>query len=216
MHTKRIAAGGVKGIKWIATPRGAHRKSEAKPLVSILRDLGYADNAREARKIIVSGKVEVDGIVRKDQNYGAGLLDVVSLPSIKKNYRIVAEKNGLVLKECHKGATLKPCKVTGKQLLPKGKVQITFHDGTTLLYDKANVKDTVVLEMPLRKVKEVIKYAPGHFAQVVRGRHRGQSGKIKEVTKGTAARPSLTQLGDLMTLTNYIFVLGKDEPVIEL
>jgi small subunit ribosomal protein S4e len=216
MHTKRLAVGGVKGIKWTATPRGAHRKSEAKPLVSILRDLGYADNAREARKIIVSGKVKVDGIIRKDQNYGAGLMDVVSLPQVKKNYRIIAEKNGLVLKETSKATSLKPCRVTGKKLMPKGKMQITLHDGTTILFDKANVNDTLILEMPGRKVKEVIKYAPGHFAQVVRGRHRGHSGTIKDVTKGTAARPSLTQLGDLMTLTEYIFVLGKVEPVIEL
>jgi small subunit ribosomal protein S4e len=216
MHTKRIAVGGVKGIKWTATPRGAHRKSEAKPLVSILRDLGYADNAREARKIIVTGKVEVDGIPRKDQNYGAGLLDVVSIPSIKKSYRIIAEKNGLVLKETSKGANLKPCRVTGKKILPKGKVQITLHDGTTILTDKAAVNDTVVLEMPQRKIKEIIKYEQGNFGVVVRGRHRGHSGQIKEVTKGTAARPSLTQIGDQQTLTQYIIVLGKDKPVIEL
>ena len=213
MHTKRIASGGQKGIKWTATPKGPHRKDSCKTLTNILKELGYADNSREAKSIIVRGNVLVDGIARKDQNYGAGLMDVVSIPKMKKTVRIVPEKNGLVLKEAsEKDVKTKLCRVTGKRLMAKAAVQISLHDGTALLTDKKlSVGDTVVVEMPSRKIKEVIPYEQGTKAIVVSGRHRGIQGEIKEITPGTAARKSLTTIGDSQTLTEYVFVIGKVE-----
>ena len=213
MHTKRIASGGHKGIKWTATPKGPHRKDSCKTLTNILKELGYADNSREAKSIIVGGNVLVDGIPRKDQNYGAGLMDVVSIPKVKKSVRIVPEKNGLVLKEVpEKDTKTKLCRVIGKRLLPKGIVQISLHDGTALLTDKKmSVGDTAIVEMPSRKIKDIIPYQTGTNAIVVSGRHRGIQGEIKEITPGTAARKSLTTIGDSQTLTEYVFAIGKVE-----
>jgi small subunit ribosomal protein S4e len=217
MHTKAMAVGGQKGIKWTATPKGPHRKSESITLGNMLKKLNLTDNTRESKKVIYSGMVEVDGIARTDPNYGAGLMDVVSIPKIKKSYRLVPEKNGIIFKEISdKEAGIKPCRIVGKRLLPKGKVQVTFHDGTTLLMDKkVNVNDTLVLEMPKRKVKEMLPYAPGSSVVVVHGRHRGKKGTIKEVIPGSAARKSLTTIDAFQTLTDYVFVIGKDKPVIE-
>jgi ribosomal protein S4E len=48
------------------------------------------------------------------------------------------------------------------------------------------------------------------------GRHRGGNGIIKEITAGTAARKSLTTIGDIQTLTDYVFIIGKDKPQVEL
>ncbi len=218
MHTKRIAEGGHKGIKWTATPKGPHRKDACMTLANILKSIGYADNSSEAKTVIVKGNVQVDGVVRKDQNYGAGLLDVVSIPMIKKNLRIVPEKNGLVIKEVsEKECKTKLCKVTGKRLLPKGLMQITFHDGVSVISDKkVSVGDTVVVEIPSKKIKDVIPFEEGCTAVVVSGRHRGKQGQVKEITKGTAARKSLTTIEDTQTLSEYVFVIGKDKPQVEL
>jgi small subunit ribosomal protein S4e len=218
MHTKRIAIGGVKGIKWVATPRGPHKKTQSKPLVSIIKELGYADKGTEARKIIIWGMVEVDGVKRKDKNFGAGLMDIISLPKIKKHYRVVSEKNGLVIKDIsEKESKIKVCKVIGKKLQPQGKSQITFHDGYVLITDKKiKVDDSVVFDLPERKIKEIIPYQVGVKAIVVNGRHTGHHGEIKEIIEGSAQRKSQTKVGDTQTLTEYIFVIGKDKPVIEL
>jgi small subunit ribosomal protein S4e len=218
MHTKRIAVGGVKGIKWTATPTGPHRKSECMTLTSILKSLGFADNAKEARKIIVGGMVQVDGIVRKEPNYGAGLMDVVSMPKVGKDVRIVPVKNGIVIKEIpKKEALLKPCKVTGRKLLPGGKVQVQLHDGSSIISDgKFKVNDTLLMAMPDRKIKEVLPYAVGSYALIVSGRHRGEKGQVKTIIEGSAARKSLTEVGEYKTPTEYVFITGKDKPQVEL
>ena len=65
-------------------------------------------------------------------------------------------------------------------------------------------------------LKEIINYAAGNFALIARGRHRGISGEIKEILPGTAARKSLTTIGDLQTPTQYVFIIGKDKPQVEL
>ncbi|MFH0861643.1 MAG: S4 domain-containing protein [Candidatus Altiarchaeota archaeon] len=218
MHTKRIASGGQKGIKWTATPKGPHRKDSCKTLTSILKELGFADNSREAKSIVVRGNILVDGVIRKDQNYGAGLMDVVSIPMMKKSVRIVPGKNGLELKEVSdKDVKVKLCRVIGKRLLAKGAVQISLHDGVALLTDKkVSVGETVVVEIPSRKIRDILPYGKGCAAVVVSGRHRGKQGQIKEITPGTAARASLTTIDDTQTLTEYVFVIGKDKPQVEL
>jgi small subunit ribosomal protein S4e len=218
MHTKRIAVGGDKGIKWTATPKGPHKKDACITLSKMLQNIGYADNSREAKTIIVGGSVQVDCTVRKDLNYGAGLMDVIYIPQLKKGYRVVPEKNGLVLKEVsEKDGKTKLCRIIGKRLLPKGAVQVSLHDGTSLITDKKmSVGDTAVVEMPSRKIKEILPYDVGSVAVVVNGRHRGVNGKIKEITPGTAARKSLTTIGDSQTLTEYVFVIGKDKAQVDL
>jgi small subunit ribosomal protein S4e len=219
MHTKSIAIGGRKGMKWTATARGAHKKAESIPLVKIIRDeLKLADNSREANRIIVSGQVQVDGKTRKQKNLGVGLMDVVSIPKIGKNYRILSEKNGLKVKEITaKDAKVKICKVIGKKVLPKGKIQVNLHDGGNILTaEKIQVNDSVVIELPSKKIKEVIPYGEGKQAIVVKGAHTGASGPIKEIIPGSMARKSQTIIGEIQTLTDYVFVTGKDKQVIEL
>jgi len=218
MHTKSIASGGHKGRKWTVTPRGPHKKNESKPLLSILRDLKYADNAREARKIIASGYVLVDGKKCRNPVLGLGLMDSFSIPKVKKSYRIVPVKHGLVPKEVpEKDTKNKLCKVIGKTVMSGNKIQLNLHDGTNFISDKkVKVGDTVILEMPERKIKEILPYEKGATAVVVSGRHRGESGAIKDVTPGTEARASLTTIGDKQTLTKYVFIIGKDKAQVEL
>ena len=218
MHTKSIAVGGVKGKKWTVTPRGPHPKSESMPLLSVLRDLKYADNAVEAKKIIVKGMILVDGKKVKNPVHGVGLMDSISLPTIKKNYRIMPVKHGLIPKEIHeKDTKVKLCRVIGKTLLSGNKLQLNLHDGTNILSDtKVKVGDTVVLEVPSRKIKEILPYEKGATAVVVSGRHRAQSGAIKEIVAGDAARKSLTTIGERQTLTEYVFIIGKDKAQVEL
>ncbi|MBD3388285.1 MAG: 30S ribosomal protein S4e [Candidatus Altiarchaeales archaeon] len=218
MHTKRIAAGADKERKWTTTPRGPHKRRDSIPLVKMLVDLGLADKRKEARKIIIDGKVLVDGKKRKEPSFGVGLMDVVSIPELKKHYRIIAVKKGLSYKEIpEKEANVKLCRVTGKKLVSDGKTQVNLHDGGSLITDKdVKVKDTLVVELPDRKMKEVIAYAVGDQVIVVHGRHRGETGSIKDVLDATGSRKSLTAVNDFQTLTDYVFVVGKDKAMVEI
>ena len=221
MHTKRIAIGYGKENKWVATPNpGAHAREESLPLILVVRDmLRYADTSREAKKIIHDGLVSVDKKIRRDHKYGVGLMDVVEIPLLSKHYRMVPGKKGLELKEIdEKDSGIKPCRVVGKNKVKGGKVQLVLHDGGALLADKDEYQtnDTVVMELPERKLSQAIRFEKGNLALIYKGRHRGISGKIKDIIPGTATRKSVTTLEDMQTLTEYSFIIGGDKPVIKI
>jgi small subunit ribosomal protein S4e len=221
MHTKRIAVGYGKKPRWITTARaGSHEKGESIPLMLVVRDiLGYADTAKAARKIINDGMVLVDKKPRKDYAYGVGLMDIIEIPETKRYFRVLPGTKKPLLKEIdEKEATFKLCRIVGKKKVKDGKIQINLHDGSTMLLDKNDYKlgDTLVVEIPSRTVKEVIELKKGSTALVSKGRHRGESGKVSEVLESTVGRESLTTVNDFQTLTDYIFVVGKDKPIITL
>ncbi len=218
MHTKRIAADYGKKPKWVVTPGGPHRKEESIPILLIVRDiLKYADNSREARRIINEGLIVVDKKPRKDLKYGVGLMDVVEILKTKEYFRVLPGKKRYTLKKIEKKESdIKPCKIIGKTLIKKGLVQLNLHDGSNILVDdnKYKPRDTVILKLPERKINDWIKFDKGNVAMIVRGRHSGETGKIDEIFPGSAIHKSLTTMGDLQTLTEYIFVIGKDKPLI--
>jgi len=223
-HTKRIAAGLDKEHVWVATPApGAHARRESITLLVIVRDhLKYADTTREATKIINDGMVLVDGRIRNEYKYGVGLMDIISIPKAGKSFRVISTAKGLKLKEIpEEEAKFKLCKILDKSLLKGGAVQLTLHDGTTIKVPaesdrKYVTRDTVVLDLSSREVKDSIEFNIGNTGLVVKGRHIGKVGKIEEIVKGTAARKSLTAIDKLPTLTEYVFVIGKDEPMISI
>jgi small subunit ribosomal protein S4e len=221
MHTKRIAVGYGKENKWVSTPNpGAHTRKESIPLILVVRDiLGFADTSREAKKIIHDGLVSVDKKVRRDHKYGVGLMDVIEIPTISKHYRMVPGKKGLEMKEIdEKESSIKPCRVIGKTVVKGGKIQLILHDGGALLADKDDYKtnDTIVIKLPERKMSEAIRFEKGNLALIYKGRHKGMSGKIKDVILATATRKSVTTLDDMQTLTEYSFIIGSDKPVIKI
>ena len=221
MHTKRISIGYGKDKKWVTTPRpGAHKRSESIPLLLVVRDMiGYADTGDEAKKIIQEGNILVDKKVRKDHKFAVGLMDVIDVPKIKKHYRVLPSDKGLVVKEIdEKEAKVKLAKITGKSKVGGGKTQIATHDGGVIVTDKTEygTKDTIVLELPERKIVGGIKFEKGNIALVVRGRHSGEAGKIKDIIAGTTTRKSNTVLENLHTLTDYAFIVGTDKPQIKI
>ena len=68
------------------------------PISVFLRDtIKIVTSLREAKSVIYSGKVKVDGVIRKSLHHGAGLMDVVELEGANRIYRLVPE-NGTLLK----------------------------------------------------------------------------------------------------------------------
>jgi small subunit ribosomal protein S4e len=207
--------------KWVVTPKpGSHKKKETIPLLLILRDmLGLADNAREAKKILKDGHILVDGIPRRSYNFSVGLMDVISIPKIKKQYLFLPSKKGLYLKETTDDeAKVKFRRIIGKTTLKGKKTQIILHDGKTLLADKSKygVGDTLVQELSSGKITKVLEFKKGNTALVAYGVHSGEVGKIVEVIPGTSTRKSLTKVGELQTLSDYLFVIGESKPIISL
>lgn len=219
VHTKSISSGYGKKHKWVVTPKqGAHEKKDSIPLLLLVRDrLGLADSAREAKKIIREGLILVDGVPRKESNYSVGLMDVLSIPKAKKHYRLMPSKKGLVVSEIGDGeAKTKLKKIVGKTTLHDGLIQLKLHDGATLVPEKGeyNIGDTLVWDLDSKKASKVLEFKEGSTALIVRGVHSGEIDKIAEKLPGQAKKPSLTRIGQVQTLSEYVFVVGTDKPVI--
>jgi ribosomal protein S4E len=78
------------------------------------------------------------------------------------------------------------------------------------------VNDTAVLSLPDRKVKKRIAFGEGVLGVVSHGLHSGYQGKIAKVLPAIASRKSLATIGDIQTLTEYVFAVGDGKPEVTL
>ena len=221
-HLKRIAAPRTwfidrKKNVYITRPKpGAHSMDNGMALGVVMRDvLGVASAMSEVKKILNNQEILVDGSRKKDHRLMVGLFDVISIPALKKNYRMVLDFKGRLHVIEATLEDIKLCKVTGKTAISGGKLQFNCHDGKCILAKvSANVGDTLVYDLKKKVVKEVLKLEKDMSVFLTNGKHAGSFGKLKEI-RGKEA--TYTKDGeDIETVTQYLFVVGKSEPLISL
>lgn len=208
----------------ITVKPGPHKKSYSVPTAVFLRDmLKIVTSLREAKTSIYSGRVKIDGVVRKSLHHAIGLMDVVELQDVSDVYRLVPTENKLLkpikINESEKSKKL--VRVTSKTTINKGKLQIGFHDGRSTISDtKVSVGDACLIQLPDQKILQVIKLESGSQGLVTRGNNAGQIGKIETIEEGTFILPKrvILKLGDrkIEIPADIIMPIGKEEPVIQL
>ncbi|MCX8171339.1 MAG: 30S ribosomal protein S4e [Candidatus Bathyarchaeota archaeon] len=221
---------------WALKPSpGPHPIGRCIPLGIIVRDfLGFAENMREAKKIIAQGKILVDGKVRRDEHFPVGLMDVVSIPEIKAYYRVLPFRKGLILHKIgFEEANYKICRIEGKTTVDGGHVQLNLHDGRNILIrceDPSNpagnvyrTLDTLRIGLPSQDIFEHLRLEEGMMSIIVDGENIGRYGIIKsiEVIEGQKRRKSLVTIEDsdgniYSTILDYLFVIGDKEARISL
>jgi small subunit ribosomal protein S4e len=220
-HLKRIASPRTwtidrKGGIFTTRPKpGAHKHENGLALGTVLRDfLGLAKTTSEVKKLLNNNQILVDGKARKDHKFIVGLFDVLTVESMKKSYRLYFDHKGrIIIKEISaEEAKIKPCKIVGKTLVTKGKIQYNLHDGKNVLSDtKANVGDTLLLTLP-STVKEVLPLQKGATVYLTKGKHSGDVGQFKEIKKQEAIYT--VDKKDIETAKEYLFVIGKEKETI--
>lgn len=221
-HTKRIIAPGFwkmgkKTKYWAVTPTaGAHGKKRSIPLLAVIRDvLKMARTAKEAKAILGSRQVMVDGRVRTEKAYPVGLMDVVAVG--EKQYRVVPYHLGLRLVEIDKSESgLKLLRVTGKTAIRAGKVQVTLHDSRNFLSDGGKeyaVGDSVLFDFGANKPVEVMKLAKGQSVLIFDGTHRGELARVVSVQNNMTSPNTVILEGSgkkksFETLTDYAIVVS--------
>jgi len=214
-----------KDKRFVITVRpGPHKKNQAIPTAVFLRDtLKIVTSLREAKAVIYSGKVKIDGVIRKSLHHGIGLMDVVELENVKDIYRMVPTEEKMLkpirINESEKVKKL--VTVKSKTTLNKTKLQIGFSDGRSIISDtKVNVGDSCLIQIPEVKILEVIKLEVGCQGLVTRGNNVGQVGSIEAVEEGTFILPKrvILALGDrkIEIPAELIMPVGKGEPIIQL
>jgi small subunit ribosomal protein S4e len=208
----------------ITVKPGPHKKSHAIPSAVFLRDtLKIVTSLREAKTAIYSGKIKIDGVVRKSLHHAIGLMDVVELENVSDIYRLVPTEEKLLkpikINESEKSKKL--VRVVSKTTINKGKLQIGFHDGRSIISDtKVNVGDTCLIQIPEVKILEIIKLEAGCQGLVTSGNNAGQIGKIESIEEGTFILPKrvILTLGErkIEIPADIIMPIGKEEPIIQL
>ncbi|AJM92635.1 30S ribosomal protein S4e [Nitrosopumilus piranensis] len=214
-----------KDKRFVITVRpGPHKKDHSVPTAVFLRDmLKIVTSLREAKTAIYSGKVKIDGVVRKSLHHAIGLMDIVELENVPDVYRLVPTEGKLLkpIKINDSEKTKKLVRVISKTTINKGKMQIGFHDGRSTISDtKVNVGDVCLIQVPDQKILEVIKLETGNHGLVTRGINAGQIGKIESIEEGTFILPKrvILSLGDrkIEIPADIIMPIGKEEPIIQL
>ncbi len=221
-HTKRIISPGFwkmgkKTKYWAVTPTpGPHGRKRSIPLLAVLRDiLMVVRTAKEAKAVLGSKQVLVDGHVRTGKAYPVGLMDVVRIG--EKHYRIVPYRLGLKPVEIDESESgLKLLRVAGKTALRKGKVQITLHDSRNLLSDggkEYGIGDSIVFDLKANKPVEVLKLAKGTTVLIFDGTHSGELARVVSVQNNRASPDTVILEGSgkkksFETLTDYALVVS--------
>ena len=211
---------------WTVKPAaGPHAIEDSLSLLVVIRDiLGLADNSREAKRIINTGKVLVDGRARKDYKYPVGFMDVVQIPSSGEGYRVLPDLKGRLtlhpIKKANEGFKL--CKITNKTTIKEGKTQLNLHDGRNVIVeDTFSAGDVVSLQVPEQEINDNFKFEEGALVLITGGKHIGEIGTIQEIVINKSSNPNNVVVENnkkesFRTLKDYAFVIGKDKPAISL
>lgn len=211
---------------WTVKPAaGPHAIEDSLSLLVVIRDiLGLANNSREAKRIINTGKVLVDGRVRKNYKYPLGFMDVIQIPSSEEVYRVLPDLKGrLTLHPIPKeNEGFKLCKITNKTTLKEGKTQLNLHDGRNVIVEDSFVTgDVVSLKVPDQEITDNFKLEKGALVLITGGKHIGEIGTINEVNINKSSNPNTVVVennkkDNFLTLKDYAFVIGKNKPAISL
>ena len=230
-HLKRLLAPKFwripkKRKKWAVRPRaGPHKKLESIPLLILIRDiLKLADIGKDAKKIIKAKEIFVDGKARIDHKYPVGLFDVVEIPKIGKQYRIVPTHSGLNIIEISKSeAKLKLCRINGKTILKGKKIQLNLHDGKNIIPEKKEdykTGDSLLIELPSQKIVNHIKMDKDMLSIITGGQNKGLLTNIKEIITTRSREPNkvvcVKEGKQFEAIKDFVFVVGKDRPLIKI
>ena len=207
-----------KSFKFITAPRGSHPKDFSIPLLVIVRDvLKIAENAKEARHIIKSRKVTVDGKICRDIRRGIGLLDVVGVGGLF--YRLSKKKKMILIEVNSSESNLKICKIKSKNVLKSGKIQLNLHDGKNIILNenKYSTNDSLLIELPSLKVNEHLEFKEGSLVMITSPAHGGEIATIDKIERGMNKRLELKS-GDGKKFEapfDSVIVIGKEKPLIK-
>jgi small subunit ribosomal protein S4e len=231
-HLSRLAAPRTwpiprKGIKWVSKPLpGTNSMAYSLPINVVLRDiLGIVKTTREVKRFLHTRDILVNNKAISEERFAVGLLDVISIPKLKKHYRIIFTKQGklnvITIPESEASTFL--LKITDKKQLAKDKIQINLSNGWNILVKKDTYKtnDVIVLDTKTRKIREHLQFAINNIVYFTRGKHISKVAKlleVKETGKLRKQKVAVVENGKEKwesSIDNLILV-GKTKPMIKL
>jgi small subunit ribosomal protein S4e len=225
MHLKRLAAFATwpierKKTKWITRPISSHPSEFCLPINIILRDiLKITRTTKETKKLLVNSEILVDNRRVKDYRYGVGLFDRLFFKETDECYTIIiTKKNKLKVIKLEEEKFVKPLKIKKKVMIKKGNIQLTFHDGKTMIANNSyNTNDSVLFDL---REKKIIKHLPlkkGAFVYIIKGKYVGQIGIFEDVVikNKRFAVVNINNQKTELPLANIFVIDEKNKEIIE-
>jgi len=212
------------------------------PLLVVLRDvLGYADSRKEARYALNQDNVIINGKAVSDEERPVGMFDILAFDEREEYYRVFPGEGGrLALTPIDRAAAgSKLGKIVEKRHVPGGDIQLTLHDGQTLLVedDAYTPGDSLVVanedseasddasetsgdEPRAGEIVAHFEYEEGALVTAVAGSHAGEIGRIEaiQVTPGSAENNVIATQDDIPgvsgdgfeTIADYVVVIDEN------
>ena len=201
--------------KFIASPRGPHKKTASLPLVILIRDvLKLSQNSNEAESIIKKGEILVDGRKKKDPHYAVGLLDVIDIPSMKKSFRTIPSLSGGLRFIEISDKNKKICKILDKKMLKGNKTQLNLIDGRNIISSSDySTQDSLLIELPDQKILERLEFKKGNLGLVFDGKNCGIVGKINDVEK---ERVWIGEQNPIEVPKRYVMIIGREKSLVQI
>jgi small subunit ribosomal protein S4e len=229
-HLKRLNAPRALNLhrkerKWTVRPSsGPHPIETSISLGLIVRDyLSLVDTLNEAKRVISEGEILVDGVKRKNHKFPCGLMDVISIPKMKKNYRVLFDNRGklTLVETASKDANWKLCRIENKTIVKGKQVQLNFHDGKNQIVKKDEYKTGDVLKISFKdkKISDTFKFEKGTVSIIIGGSHIGEVANVEDIETIPSSKPNITKMKgktNFSTIQDYVFPIGKTKPAIEL
>ncbi|MHA1982822.1 MAG: 30S ribosomal protein S4e [Candidatus Hodarchaeales archaeon] len=239
-HQKRLAAPATyqlprKAMKFTFHARnGAHSANEGIPLGIVLRDMwGVVGNRKELKYILNTKGVLIDGKPINDSRYIVGPMDIISLPSTNKHYRVIhwqgrRKLNIVEIDEEH--SHWKLVRLRNKTIVKHGLTQLNCTSGLNILlkdkndedYDKNwddpsnySTKGTIKYDMKNHKVLDFYPFQEGSSVLVTSGVNTGKWGHLQHFEKRIGKNRSICIIKtpkdkQIITAMENLFVIGKD------
>ena len=225
-HLKRLVAPrswkiARKERTWTTKPMpGKHSLDKAIPISTVLRDyLQICDNNREAKIILNDRQIMIDQRVVSKPKTPVGLMDVVSIPLMKRHLRAMIDSHGRIefvpIKATE--AKWKLVRIENKTYVKGDKMQLNLHDGTNLISkEKVKTGDVLQISLPDFKVKKILEFKDGALSLITGGAHVGLISKIKSHRETRSNKPNIVVYKDFQTIRPYSFIVGDKKAIVKL
>jgi small subunit ribosomal protein S4e len=224
-HLKRLASPRMWAIPrkthtWVVKPSpGPHPLENGIPLLLGLRDfLKLSNISSEARRIIGNGEVLVDGKITRQFKRPLGLMDVLSIPRLNLNFRVLLDLKGKLrfIKISKDEAKWKLVRIENKTTVLKSQTQLNLHDGRNILLkkDKYKTGDVLKVTVPDQKILAHYPFDPNNIAMLIGGKHVGEFVTVSRYEEIKSPKPNIVYFEDFSTIKDYVFIVGHDKPEI--
>jgi small subunit ribosomal protein S4e len=155
------------------------------PILVALRDvLKLANKRSEVKKALHKKEILLCGRAVRDEKKSIKLLDILTITSLNKNYRMIFSKEGKFafkeIKDVEKD--YKIAKIINKKILKGKKTQLNLSDGRNFLSEiKCHVNDSVLINLKANKIEKCLALKEGSKVLVVSGKHIAEEGIIRKI-----------------------------------